>query len=814
MRTQTMEAEQKTVTLPAWQLTESTFEPETNLVHETLFALGNGFMGLRGSHEEEFEELAGTTLEGNFINGFYEASPMHYPETGYAFAQEHQFMLNVPNTKSISFSLDTEQFDIFKGKIINYNRSIDFRHGILERNLEWMSPQGKHIKVRSRRLVSFSRKNIFAIEYEISSVNFTGTLELISGINGLVKNRETGTDVRFGVATRGQTLQLIESEQKENFSALIHKTRSSGLSIISAIDNEVTLSTNVPIRSELITNDQRLEQVFEIQLKPGETARLVKYGAYITSQECKENKLSFTAKEQLTKAKEDGFEVLVAEQEKYLADFWHVADIEIKGNEALHQALHFSQFHLLQSVGRDGRTSIAAKGLTGEGYGGHYFWDAEIYALPFYLYTSPEIARKMLEYRYSILDKARQRAAEMSHCKGALFAWRTIAGEECSGYYPAGTAQYHINADIAYAIRQYYESTGDEEFLRKYGAEIVLETARIWMDIGAYIENKGGKFCINEVTGPDEYTALVNNNLYTNAMARMHLRFANELYTRFKKEYPEDFKRIVKATDLAEDEPKNWQHAADNMYMPYDKKLGIHAQDDSFLDRAIWDLKSIPKEKHPLILHYHYLVIYRYQICKQADVVLAEFLLGDEFNFEDKKRDYDYYEAITTHDSSLSLCTYSIMASEIGYHDKAYEYFAQTARGDLDNLHGNTSHGVHIAAMAGTWLAVINGFAGMRVYDAKIQFAPYLPDAWEHYTFKVCFRGRLLKISVGKTETIYELVEGEPLEFKHYGKPVKLVLGETKALPIVEHLQKQPCHSEAHNKIAEEKGAEICTGNV
>jgi len=433
-------------------------------------------------------------------------------------------------------------------------------------------------------------------------------------------------------------------------------------------------------------------------------------------------------------------------------------------------------------MGRDGQTSVAAKGLTGEGYGGHYFWDAEIYAFPFYLYTQPELARKMLEYRYSILDKARQRAIEMTHKKGALYTWRTIAGEECSAFFPAGTAQYHLNADIAFAIKQYYEATNDEEFIRKYGAEIVIETARIWTDIGDYIPEKNNQFCINCVTGPDEYTAIVNNNFYTNAMAQMHLKFAAQMVSKLKKEYPHDFDRIVKAIDLSDSEPKEWLRAADAMYLLYDEKLGIHPQDDTFLAKKIWKLDTIPKEHqdHPLFLNYHYLVIYRYQICKQADVVLALFLLGNQFTLNEKRRDYDYYEAITTHHSSLSPSTFSVMASEAGYYDKAYKYFAQTARGDLDNLHGNTNHGVHIAAMAGAWMAVIYGFAGMRAYEGKLQFAPYLPDKWERYAFKICFKSKLVQVEIDKKEVRYRLLEGDALELNHNGAIVQL----TESQPI------------------------------
>ena len=410
--------------------------------------------------------------------------------------------------------------------------------------------------------------------------------------------------------------------------------------------------------------------------------------------------------------------------------------------------------------------------MTGEGYEGHYFWDTEIYIFPFFLYSKPEIAKKLLEYRYAGLDKARERARQMSHAKGALYPWRTIAGDECSAYFPAGTAQYHINADIAYSIKLYFEASGDLGYMAEAGAEIVLETARIWMGIGGY--DRAGRFCINEVTGPDEYTALVNNNYYTNAMAQMHLRFAADIADTLSRERPAELARIAAAIGLEPAEIAEWRRADALMALPYDTALGIHAQDDSFLSKKKWDFAATPKENYPLLLNYHPMVIYRHQVCKQADVVLALLLLPDQFTLEDKRRDFDYYEAVTTHDSSLSSCIFSIIASEVGYHDKAYDYFMETARLDLDDTHGNTHYGVHTAAMAGTWMGVSYGFAGMRVVDGALRFHPALPARWQHYQFRIQLRGALLQVRVDAEEARYTLLEGESIDFTHAGVPVTL----------------------------------------
>jgi alpha,alpha-trehalose phosphorylase len=507
-------------------------------------------------------------------------------------------------------------------------------------------------------------------------------------------------------------------------------------------------------------------------VEQGATFTLHKYVAYASSRDMDADDVAPHAREALARAREAGFEALAAEQRAYLDDFWRAADVQIEGDPALQQGVRFNQFHLLQSVGRDGKTNIAAKGVTGEGYEGHYFWDTEIYVFPFFLFSKPEIARALLQYRYNGLPKARERARQMAHDKGALYPWRTIAGEECSAYFPAGTAQYHINADVAYSIRLYLLATGDFGFIADYGAEIVLETARIWTGIGSY--DRDGRFCIHSVTGPDEYTALVNNNYYTNAMARMHLRFAVQIAQRLKAERPDDYARVAAAIGLLEEEVRAWDDAAAAMRLPYDEALGIHEQDDSFLSKKPWDFANTPKENYPLLLHYHPLVIYRHQVCKQADVVLALLLLSGEFTLDDKRRDFDFYERVTTHDSSLSSCIFSIVASEVGYRDKAYAYFMETARLDLDNTHANTEYGVHTAAMAGTWLGVAYGFGGMRLDEAGLRFAPTLPEQWSGYRFQVRVHGALLAVEVSAGGAGYRLLEGERLRLRHHGKDIEL----------------------------------------
>ena len=760
--------------LDPWCLRETAFDSATNFLHETLFAVGNGYIGLRGCHEEGYSGPAGSSLDGTYLNGFYESEEIVYPEAAFGLASTNQFMLNVPNAKGIELWLGDERFDLMQGTVDSYERTLDFRTGVLRRSLEWTAPSGKRLALVSRRLVSFAHKHLFAIEVEFTPLNFDGAVRVVSLIDGAVSNQQAGSDPRIGSAVSGPALQYQAAEQDAALSILSQRTRNSGFTLVSAIDS--TLFAGAPVAGASFQDGQRLGQTFTLQASAGQALYLTKFGVYFSSRDYPADSLAGRARDALAQARTTGFEALVQSQLGYLSDFWAHAAVEIDGDDALQQGMRFNQLHLLQSVGRDGKTNIAAKGVTGEGYEGHYFWDTEIYIFPFFLYSKPEIARKLLDYRYAGLDQARARARQLAHAKGALYPWRTIAGAECSAYFPAGTAQYHINADIAYSIKLYYEATGDLDYMAQAGAEIVLETARIWLGIGAY--DRAGRFCINEVTGPDEYTALVNNNYYTNAMAQMHLRFAAEIVDTLRTRRPSDLVRIAAATALEAGEPAEWLRAAGRMALPYDAALGIHEQDDSFLSKKPWDFAATPAQNYPLLLNYHPLVIYRHQVCKQADVVLALLLLSEQFTPDDKKRDFDYYEALTTHDSSLSTCIFSIIASEVGYADKAYDYFMQTARLDLDDTHGNTHYGVHTAAMAGTWMGVAYGFAGMRVVDGALRFAPTLPAKWRHYQFKIHIRGALLQVRVEVGHVEYRLLRGEALQFRHRASRVSLTLAE------------------------------------
>ncbi len=766
-----------------WEVVEDGFKPEYNRRNETIFALGNGYIGMRGTFEEGWNGLPGTGVEGTYLNGFYESEPIRYPEVAYGYAENSQTMLNVTNGKIVKLYLEDEAFDMLAGQVLDYRRTLHLKEGYLERTLVWRSPAGREARISIKRLVALAHKHLAALSYTVTPINFGGDIKLVSILDGDVSNLRMENDPRSGSALEGRVLLVEERTAEDTFGAIQHRTRRTQFVLVCGMEHQISTENSYLVAK--MSAAYTAQVAYSVQAEPGKPTTLNKFIAYATTQDYAESQLMSTARTIVTTAKEAGFEKLQEEQAAFLSGFWNCADITIKGDSALQQGIRFNIFHLLQSVGRDGKTNIAAKGLTGEGYEGHYFWDTEMYVVPFFLYNSPDISRKLLEYRYSILDKARQRARTMSQ-KGALFPWRTINGEECSAYYPAGTAQYHIDADIAFAIRHYVQVTGDEQFLIECGAEILFETARLWVDLGDYSPRKGNRFCINCVTGPDEYSTLVDNNCYTNLMARENLWYACEVLDWMKHNATDAFRRLTAKIGLDEREPEQWKNAADAMYIPYDADLQLYKQDDGFLDREPWDFAHTPKENYPLLIHYHPLVIYRHRVCKQADLVLALFLLGRLFTPDEKRRNYDFYEPVTTHDSSLSTCTFSIVASDIGYYDKAYAYFMQTARMDLDDRHGNVKDGVHIANMAGTWMCLVNGFARMRVYGDVLSLNPYLPKGWEEYTFRLNYRGRLLSVTVNRAGTTYTLLQGPELIITHDSERLALNVGEAISKPLAE----------------------------
>lgn len=764
-----------------WELLESDFQPQDYGLNATLFSLGNGFIGLRGAFEEGFDPEPFS--DGCYLNGVYAREPISYGESAYGYAKNNQRMLTVPNGKSIQLWLDGERFSLAEGELLDFERRLDMAAGLLHRKLRWRSPTGKTIELHSRRLVSLSEKHLYLVHCQLTPLDFDGEVRIASSLDAGLAQAEKSDDPRLASPIDRADIRPQASVAEGEHLGLIQKILSSGFSVGSGALHSIEFDGDC--KQSNLQEDDCVSVEYRLAARRGQPIRLTKYVAHFAG---KEDSISTAQlRDYLDSCSGRDFDDYAALQRRELDSFWADADVEVRGDDALQQGMRFNLFHLFQSLGRDGRTNIAAKGLSGDGYDGHYFWDTEIYILPFFLYTQPQLARGLLEYRHSILDAARVRARELAVNKGALFPWRTIGGEECSAYYPAGTAQFHINADIAYAVRHYCRASGDTDFLRDKGAEIVIEGARLWLEIGHFNPRRDNQFCINEVTGPDEYTALVDNNFYTNLMARAHLDYACEVYDWLRAEAPEVAAELAQRIQLDEEEPKAWRRAADTMYLPEDRELGIHSQDDSFLDKPEWDFANTPADHYPLLLHYHPLVIYRHQVCKQADVILGLFLQSPEFSTEQKRRDFDFYEPRTTHDSTLSACIHSIIANEVGYPEKALAYFQQVARMDLDNHHNNTQHGIHTACMGGTWLCLVQGFAGMRLHGQALSFNPTVPEGLDGYRFRLQFRGRTLELDVDRQRASYTLISGEPITL-HQGDEM-LRLGEPGQTLAVEQAQ-------------------------
>ncbi|HEY7322963.1 MAG TPA: glycosyl hydrolase family 65 protein [Candidatus Binatia bacterium] len=770
----------------AWSLIEKNFHSEFIAQLEAGFALGNGYLGMRGAPEEG----APCVQNGTFVNGFYESWPIVYGEDAYGFARTGQTMLNVTDSKIIRLFVDDEPFDLASANLRHYDRRLNMKSGTLDREILWETPSGKQVRITSRRLISFQQRHVAAISYEMTLLNGEAPVvissEMVTPQPGVKKTGQD--DPRQARIFSGKVLHHRASYARERRIVLAHGTERTQMILACAIDHE--LRSDSPHSYKTSHREDFGQVAFTVAAQPQSPIRLTKYMVYHTSKTANPDALCHRAEWTLDRVVGQGFAKLLAEQEDYMDRFWQCSDIAVSNISAartrlttveVQQAIRVNLFHILQASARAENSGVPAKGLTGQTYEGQYFWDTEIYLLPFLIYTSPATAKNLLRFRYGMLNQARGRARELSH-RGALFPWRTINGEEASAYYAAGTAQYHINADIMYALRKYVNATGDEEFLFECGAEMLVETARLWYDLGFFSARKGGKFCINGVTGPDEYNTVVNNNTYTNLMARENLRYAAETIHALQNKNPQVLQALIRKTGLELSEVEDWRRAAAAMYIPFDAASGIYPQDDGFLDRKPWDFKATPADRYPLLLFYHPLNIYRHQVIKQADVILAMFLLGHEFSLETKRRNFEFYDPLTTGDSSLSSCIEAIIALEIGEFDKAVSYARAALLMDLADVGGNVKDGCHIASMGGTWMVLTYGFGGLRDYDGRLTFRPQRPpEAQSSLKFSLTYRGRVLEVEISPESTTYTLRQGEELVIRHEDEVIAL----TQATPAV-----------------------------
>lgn len=772
-----------------WRLTETFFDADDLGRTETLFAVGNGYLGMRGNVEEGRD----WHTHGTYVNGFHEVWPIKHAEEAYGLAEVGQTMVNVPDSKVIRLYVDDEPLLLSVADLVTYERTLDLADGVLYRDLLWRTPSGNRVRVRSRRMVSFPQRHLAVMTFEVTVLDRPAPVvvssQLINRLEGLDEYRVSPAGARAaGIADPrraelpvDRVLQPVSHWGDGDRAVLSYRCLNSGMTLAVAVDHEVRTEDPVEVLTQV--EEHMAKHVFRVRAQPGQPITITKAVSYHTSRSIPARELVDRARRTLDRVREDGIEQQFADQRAWLDEFWERSDVEVAGRPAAQQAIRWNVFQVAQAGARAEGNGIPAKGVSGSGYGGHYFWDTEIYVVPFFTYTTPMVARNLLRFRATMLPAAERRARMLTQ-NGALFPWRTINGEEASAWYAAGTAQYHIDADISYAVSGYVAATGDEEFLTRDGVDILVQTARMWADLGFWRGEGDGTFHIHGVTGPDEYTTVVNDNLYTNVMARFNLRRSARAVRELAERWPEEYVRMVARLALDPEEVAEWERVAEAMAIPYDEHLGINPQDADFHRREVWDLESTPPDKRPLLLHYHPLVIYRFQVLKQADVVLAMFLQGDEFSPELKRANFEYYDPITTGDSSLSAVVQSIVAAEVGYHELALRYFNASLFVDLADLHGNTPEGVHVASAAGIWAVLVNGFGGMRDHDGVMVFDPRLPEGWEAVTFRLTARGARIRVTVRQASLELELERGERFVASVRGRRVEVRPGAPATVPL------------------------------
>ncbi|MFD1718161.1 glycoside hydrolase family 65 protein [Georgenia deserti] len=770
-----------------WALRESAFGTQDQGVTETLFAVANGYLGMRGNVEEGRDSYS----HGTFVNGFHETWPIRHAEEAYGFARTGQTIVNAPDTKILRLYVDDEPLLLPVADLPSYERTLDFRDGVLRRDIDWRTPAGKHVRISSSRMVSFTERHLAIMTYEITVLDSDAPVTVSSQI----LNRQDGSDEydvreaalgsRFDPRRAESFTERVLQPQcqwhGDGRYVLGYRCTNSGMTLAVAADHSIETDNQV---EELgFVEEDLAKHVYRIRARQGRPIRITKVVSYHTSRGVPARELVDRCRRTLDRARQDGIDTYFTAQREWLERYWERCDVVLHGQPAAQQAIRWNLFQVAQASARAEGSGIPAKGLTGSGYGGHYFWDGEVYVLPFLTYTMPRAARNALRFRYTLLGAARERAAELNQ-HGALFPWRTINGEEASAYYAAGTAQYHIDADIAYALRQYLAATGDEDFLAREAIDLLVGTARLWVDLGFWRGTGPGSFHIHGVTGPDEYTTVVNDNLYTNVMARFNLRAAADAVDQLREHHPAAHRAMVRRLGLDDAELAAWRRAAETMHIPFDERIGIHPQDSQFLEKEVWDLENTPPEKHPLLLYYHPLVIYRFQVVKQADVVLALFMQGHEFTPEEKRADFDYYDPLTTGDSTLSAVVQAIVAAEVGYQEVALKYFGDALYVDLANLHHNTPDGVHVASAGGIWSALVYGFGGLRDSSGTLTMDPRLPDTWSGLTYRLTLRGTRVRVDLYQSEVTLTVEAGESATIEIRGEPVTVTAAGPVTVPL------------------------------
>lgn len=742
-----------------WEIIEEGFHPNDNRVYESLMSLGNGSMGIRGNFEEDY---SGDSLQGSYVAGVYypDKTRVGWWKNGYP-----EYFAKVPNATNflgLSIKINDEILDLAKAKEVKaFKRILNMKEGYLLRSFTIVSEDERETEIEVKRFISIVSNEIAAIKYSIKPLNYHGEITVCPYLDGDVKNEDSNYDEKFW--------NEIDKHSTQSFMDLTLETKKTAFRTTWASSFNATINNNfVNIDTAPILKDKYVASSFKIKVSKMDTLTIYKYIAVVSNRYYDNNLLEEKAHEFLKEASDKGFEDLFQEHRRAWEKHWSESDIEIKGDIAAQQSIRFNIFQLNQTyTGEDPRLNIGPKGFTGEKYGGSTYWDTEAYCLPFYLSTAPsKIAKQLLIYRYNHLKKAKENAAKLG-LRGALYPMVTMNGEECHNEWEITFEEIHRNAAISYAIYNYVKYTEDEYHLAEYGFEVLVETSRFWASRVNYNTYKD-KYMILGVTGPNEYENNVNNNWYTNTMASWNLEYTIEVYTLLKEKYPADFYRLTAKLNISKEEIEKWQDIIDKMYYPHIEELDVFQQQDGYMDKEQLMVRDLPEAELPLNQNWSWDRILRSCFIKQADVLQGLFFLNHRFDLATKKRNFDFYEPRTVHESSLSPCIYSIIAGEIGYHEKAYELYLRTARLDLDNYNNDTEDGLHITSMAGTWMSIVYGFGGFRIKDSKLTLSPFIPKTWSSYSFKIMFRKRLLSISIDKENIRVNMEYGEELPIEVY----------------------------------------------
>jgi len=751
-----------------WQIIEEGFEPHYNKISESIFSIGNGRMGQRANFEEDY---SGETLRGSYVAGIYypDKTRVGWWKNGYPeyFAK----VLNAPSWIGIRMSIDNQKLDLAKCKVENFRRVLDMRTGLLMRSFTATFPDGKKVTVESKRFCSMADGEIGAIRYAVTPLNFSAPAVFSIAVDADVVNKDSNYDEKFWEeiyreAREGRS--IVTAQTKKTF---FHVTTGMSYQIMSG-EKKVDLGRiNIEQREKFAGN------IIQVDLHEGRELVIYKYAAILSSENHPKDRLVPECNAALEAACEKGFEKLFQEHEKVWEHKWEECDITIDGDIAAQQGIRFNIFQLAQTyTGEDERLNIGPKGFTGEKYGGSTYWDTEAYCLPFYLGTAKKnVARNLLVYRYKHLPKAIENAKKLGFVGGAAFyPFVTMNGEECHNEWEITFEEIHRTSAMAYAIRDYINYTGDKAYWSEYGLEVLIGISRFWSQRVNWSSDKN-RYVILGVTGPNEYENNVNNNWYTNYLGSWTLRFTLEAIGYVKENAPGRYTEIVQKTNFQEGtEITRWKDIIEKMYYPEDPRIGVFLQQDGFLDKELMSVSDLRAEDKPLNQKWSWDRILRSCFIKQADVLQGLYLFEDDFSVETIRKNFDFYEPMTVHESSLSPCVHVILASRLGYKTEAYDLYLRTARLDLDDYNNDTEDGCHITSMAGTWMSVVKGFGGMRIKDGKLSFHPFIPEGWNFYSFRLEFRDRVIKVNISKDSTETTLVSGDPLDIIINDKVVSL----------------------------------------